>query len=106
VSDPSRALKSAPARLAWGLSCLDKECVALAANDALPTPVYAVRLASRSSKWEPAGGPLAAAAAPRVAALRTLGVGDELADVAALQVTKGALVATVTYFDPTFHTSG
>lgn len=102
TSEPIRlvALKSAPARLAWGLSCLEKDCVALAANDALPTPVYAVRLVSRSSKWEPAGGPLELGPVPRVAALRTLSVGDELADVAALEVSKGALVATVTYFDP------
>jgi hypothetical protein len=102
ASEPIRlqALGGVPAPLAWGLSCDNKACMALAAKESLPTPVYAVKLVSRSAHWEPAGGPHQVPSPPRLDALRTLALGDELADVAALSREQGALVATVTYFDP------
>lgn len=95
-----RALEGKAAALAWGLACTEQSCLALATKATAPTPAFAVRLESRSSYWWSPAGPRRLAPPPRMAALRTVFHGDELADVSALPGEQGALVATVTYFDP------
>ncbi|MBN1607388.1 MAG: hypothetical protein JW940_12190 [Polyangiaceae bacterium] len=102
AAEPMRldALGGKTAGLAWGLTCGDETCLALATKATAPTPAYAVRLESRSSLWQSPAGPRTPGPAPRMATLRTVYGAQELADVAGIAAPGGALVATVSYFDP------
>jgi hypothetical protein len=102
AAEPMRldALGGKTAGLAWGLTCTDEDCLALATKATAPTPAYAVHLEPRSSYWQSPAGPRTPGRPPRLATLRTISSGDELADVAAIPAQSGTLVATVSYFDP------
>ena len=82
--------------LGWGLGCLDDRCIALAADAATPTGVFAVDLGPRSSPFlAPTSAPLPVDA-PRVAGVVTLASGQPFADLATARVGEATLVATLT----------
>jgi hypothetical protein len=102
AAEPMRldALGNKTAGLAWGLTCAQDGCLALATKATAPTPAYAVRLEARSSYWRSPAGPKMLGPLPRMSTLQTLHRGQELADVAGTGTPGGKLVATVSYFDP------
>ncbi len=86
----------APAALAWGLRCAGEGCVALAATNETPTPVFAIDLSARSS---PFGSPISLpppSEAPRVSAIDTIASGQPYGDVVAARWSDATLVATLT----------
>lgn len=103
TSEPIRltSLRGRAVDLAWGLSCGDGDCLALAAAPSNPAPIYAVSLGGRTSgRFEPAvtrsqDGPL-----PRVDRLDIVGKSESLAGVARARLGSGQLVSWVTSLDP------
>jgi hypothetical protein len=103
ASEPLRLapLRGGIATLAWGMTCADARCFALAALATTPAPVFAVKLERRSDHWRPAGWPVRRAAAPRAASIEAVAGADPLSDAAAARVGDTTLAAWITYFDPT-----
>ena len=84
------------ATLGWGLRCEGDRCVALAATDEQPTPIYTVDLSPRQSPFAmPVASP-PPREAPRVTGVATLASGAPYSDLAATRVGEGTLVATLT----------
>lgn len=100
ASEPLRLAGEAPvtADLAWGLHCGPEGCMALAAREVSPVPIYGVELRARSdvwqsiATWEPE-------TLPRALRMDTIADGDPLADVAAAPMEDGFLVASLAQFD-------
>jgi hypothetical protein len=87
----------APAVLAWGLRCSGDRCVALAATDATPTPVFAIDLPRRTSPFAtPTASHPPPPGAPQVTGIVTLASEQPYADLAAARVGDATLVATLT----------
>ncbi|MDP9035340.1 MAG: hypothetical protein M3O50_11075 [Myxococcota bacterium] len=88
--------------LAWALQCgAGDACVALAATDATPTPVFTVDLAPRASPYAAPSSTAPPPDAPRVSRLATIGLGQPYADVSASLLGSATLVATLTSASPT-----
>lgn len=102
ASEPIRldALGGEAPSLAWGLSCAQAGCFALAAQTSSPAPVFAAELRARTSKWQRAASKPAPVSPPRVVAMQAIGALDPLADVSAARVGGNTLSAWVSYFDP------
>jgi hypothetical protein len=94
-------LEGEPAELGFGLSCGPDRCFALAALGTAPAPVFAVELERRSDVWQPAAERSTPGEPPRFRENRVLASSDALADVTLVRVGNGALVASLTDFDPT-----
>jgi hypothetical protein len=97
-------LAAAPGHLAtsaWNLSCTATDCVALAAADGAPTPVYAVELGDVAGEWRSPAARLAPPRPPFPVSLRVVERTVPLSDVAMAQVADETLVTWLTYFDPT-----
>ena len=103
ASEPLRlsVLGGAGSSLAWGLHCTSKNCFSLAATATAPSPIFSVELAAGSSAFEPAARPLRPGARPRVRAVEAVASLDPISDAVAARVDDQALLAWVTYFDPT-----
>lgn len=103
ASEPMRLdlLDGAAPTLAWGLSCAKSGCLTLAAVESSPAPVFAVRLESDAGAWRPAARHVPREAPPRAVGLEAIAELDPVHDVSVLPVGDSALVAWVTYFDPT-----
>jgi hypothetical protein len=84
------------AALGWGLRCAGDRCVALAATQDTPTPLYSIDLGPRTSPFE---APMTVAPpkeAPRVTAVVTLAAGQPFTDVASARIGDATLVVTST----------
>lgn len=103
ASEPLRitSLRGDSPDLAWGLSCAKRPCRVLAAQSVSPSPVWAVRAASKKSDFVPAARQVERAGPPRVASLELLAKTEPLADAALARLGASTLAAWVTYFDPT-----
>ncbi len=88
--------KRVPAALGWNLACLGDRCIALAADAASPTGVFAVDLAARSSPFLPPTTPPLPVDAPRIVGVVTVASGQPFADVATARVGDTTLLATLT----------
>jgi hypothetical protein len=88
--------KRVPAALGWNLACLGDRCIALAADAASPTGVFAVDLAARSSPFVPPTTPPLPVDAPRIAGVVTVASGQPFADVATARVGEATLLVTLT----------
>jgi hypothetical protein len=84
------------AALGWNLACMGDRCLALAADTATPTNVYAVDLAQRSSPFLPPMSPPLPVDAPRVSGVVTIATGQPFADLATTRMGDVTLVATLT----------
>jgi hypothetical protein len=82
--------------LGWNLACLDDRCIALAADSATPTGVFAVDLGARTSPFLPPTTTPLPVDAPRVAGVVTVASGQPFADIATARVGEATLVATLT----------
>ncbi|MDP9151027.1 MAG: hypothetical protein M3O36_13940, partial [Myxococcota bacterium] len=86
--------------LAWALRCAGDDCMALAATDATPTPVFTVDLAPRASPYAAPSSAPPPPEAPRVSGLATIGSGQPYADVSAAPLGSATLVVTLTSATP------
>jgi hypothetical protein len=102
ASEPMRldALDGGAVTLSWGLSCQVLGCIALAAVESSPAPVFAVRLQAQSKTWRPAGARVKRQPPPRALSVQAVAELDPVHDVSVLRVGSGLLAAWVTYFDP------
>ncbi len=82
--------------LAWNLACLDDRCVALAADAAAPTGIYALDLGARKSPFLPPTTAPLPPEAPRVGGVVTLASGLPYADLATTRLGDSTLVASLT----------
>jgi hypothetical protein len=85
----------AAASLGWGLRCIGDRCLALAASNETPTPVFSVDLSPRASPFLAPMVPPPPADAPRASGLVTLATGP-FADLAAARVGDATFVVTST----------
>jgi hypothetical protein len=94
------AVGGQPATAAWSMSCTARDCVALAAPAATPTPLYAVHLVTRSQSWQPPVQPVAPPEPPFATAQRPVAATAPLSDIALARLGESRLVSWLTYFDP------
>jgi hypothetical protein len=85
----------AAASLGWGLRCAGDRCLALAASNETPTPVFSVDLSPRTSPFLAPMVPPPPADAPRASGLVTLATGP-FADLAATRIGDATFVVTST----------
>ena len=88
--------KRSPASLGWNLACIRDSCTALAADASVPTRVFAVNLAPRTSPFRAPVTPPLPVDAPRIAGVVTVASGQPYADLSAIRVGDATLVATLT----------
>lgn len=97
-SEPLTTEAFGPAAWAWSLSCQDEDCAALAATDAVPTPVFAVEIPARESEYFPAAKLDLTPKAPRAATWEAIVSGERLAGIASTKLGDSSLVAWATHF--------
>ena len=85
-----------PAALGWGLRCAGDHCVALAATQDTPTPLYAVDLGLRTSPFDAPMSVPPPREAPRISGVVTIAAGQPFTDVATARVGDATLVVTST----------
>lgn len=86
-----------PAALGWGLRCRELDrCFAFAAPSVTPTPIYAVDLVPRPSRYAAPLPPVQPVDAPHVTGVETIASGQEYDDLAAVRLGTATLVATMT----------
>jgi len=84
------------AALGWGLRCAGDRCVALAATQDTPTPLYSVDLGPRISPFDAPMAPAPPKEAPRVTGVVTIAAGQPFTDIATARIGDATLVVTST----------
>jgi hypothetical protein len=94
------ALASEAADLAWGLTCLEKSCFALTAQNTSPARVMLAELEPKSASWQAPAEKLGVEPAPRIEETSVLAATEPLAVIAYDRRAGGGLAGWLTAFDP------
>ncbi len=94
------ALGAETADLAWGLTCLEKSCFALTAQNTSPARVMIAELEPKSAAWQAPAEKLGVEPAPRVEETSVLATTEPVAVIAYDRRANGGLLGWLTAFDP------
>jgi hypothetical protein len=94
------ALSSEAADLAWGLTCLERSCFALTAQNTSPARVMIAELEPKSAAWQAPAEKLGVEPPPRVEETSVLATTEPLAVIAYERRSNGGLLGWLTAFDP------
>lgn len=96
-----RSLHGKVVDLAWGLSCAEGGCLALAAAPSNPAPVYVVKLGNTTNgRWESAVKASADVPPPRPDEVEAVAKTENVAGMATARIGSGQVISWVTYLDP------